>query len=321
MKTKIFIFLFYSMVFKITAFSQCGISLGNTSVSSQYTDNNIHVNVNWNVGHLYKWEEQKLCIWQTKCNEGENYIKILMALSTTNDINNLDISEVHSETHYHDADECISTQEGAICQRWRWFDCFWLNRTSSFDIPCDIADNQYKYLLVIVASGYDSYSYSNESSYQFFPLAISFDETNLILNDNVSENKFYAFSEEKITLNPGFEISTGKMFYGFTKTCNEARSVIKSNFVNDVTTDSSIKSFEEKNNCEEYLIYPNPTTGIVQFSETASKLKLLDLTGKLLLTKTNVNQLDLSSISNGTYIILIYNENNIPIFRHTLIKQ
>jgi len=52
------------------------------------------------------------------------------------------------------------------------------------------------------------------------------------------------------------------------------------------------------------LVYPNPTTGIVFMSEN-SNLELTDLTGKILLKRNNTNQLDISSLSAGMYLLSV----------------
>jgi hypothetical protein len=63
------------------------------------------------------------------------------------------------------------------------------------------------------------------------------------------------------------------------------------------------------------LIYPNPTNGIIQIrNELSSDANLIitDITGKLIiksqLSKLN-NQIDLSNIVNGLYLLIIQTEN------------
>ena len=57
-------------------------------------------------------------------------------------------------------------------------------------------------------------------------------------------------------------------------------------------------------------IYPNPTNGILKFDfagEHVQTIKILDLTGKIILEKANVNQtetIDLSNLVNGLYVVL-----------------
>jgi hypothetical protein len=50
------------------------------------------------------------------------------------------------------------------------------------------------------------------------------------------------------------------------------------------------------------MVYPNPTTGIL-FVTQKENLTLSDLSGKLLLEQKNTNQLDMSSLPAGMYLL------------------
>ncbi|WP_159086046.1 T9SS type A sorting domain-containing protein [Flavobacterium faecale] len=52
-------------------------------------------------------------------------------------------------------------------------------------------------------------------------------------------------------------------------------------------------------------VYPNPTTGIVTLgnSEEISSAKVYDLLGKVVKTFTNTNEINISDLNNGTYIL------------------
>jgi hypothetical protein len=55
------------------------------------------------------------------------------------------------------------------------------------------------------------------------------------------------------------------------------------------------------------MVYPNPTTGTL-FVTQKENLTLSDLTGKLLLEQKNTNQLDMSSLPAGMYLLHIGDE-------------
>ena len=72
----------------------------------------------------------------------------------------------------------------------------------------------------------------------------------------------------------------------------------------------------EKVNQNDILIYPNPTTGVlnIRSKENIKQIIISNITGKTILTNSNVNQttpIDLSGIKNGIYIITIKTDSGI----------
>jgi hypothetical protein len=63
--------------------------------------------------------------------------------------------------------------------------------------------------------------------------------------------------------------------------------------------------------------YPNPTQGIVYFSEYGDVI-VRDFVGKVLKTKKNVDQINLSNYANGTYYITIITQDQVS--HHLQIK-
>jgi hypothetical protein len=58
-----------------------------------------------------------------------------------------------------------------------------------------------------------------------------------------------------------------------------------------------------------FLLYPNPTTGIVNLSGMKfEKAEVYNIFGQLIITERNSMQFDLSSFDNGTYIVRIFNQ-------------
>ncbi|MHB9142981.1 MAG: T9SS type A sorting domain-containing protein, partial [Paludibacter sp.] len=70
-------------------------------------------------------------------------------------------------------------------------------------------------------------------------------------------------------------------------------------------------------NEEQIRFYPNPVQNIMYFSQKANLVEVIDIAGKLVLTDRNVNQINLSALQNGIYLIrlkLIENNNLIRKF-------
>jgi hypothetical protein len=59
-------------------------------------------------------------------------------------------------------------------------------------------------------------------------------------------------------------------------------------------------------------VYPNPTADIIYFEKTVSKIEIISLLGKALLTAHNTSECSLANLPNGTYIVRIAdNDGNI----------
>jgi hypothetical protein len=52
-------------------------------------------------------------------------------------------------------------------------------------------------------------------------------------------------------------------------------------------------------------IFPNPTTGIINISQSASQVELHSLTGELLMQAVNKQKIDISEYPNGVYILKV----------------
>lgn len=67
-------------------------------------------------------------------------------------------------------------------------------------------------------------------------------------------------------------------------------------------------------------IFPNPTSGLVQFSERMDQIELYDLRGKLILVDRNVEKVDISRNLNGTYIARLSKGVHVVFKKMVLIK-
>ena len=69
-------------------------------------------------------------------------------------------------------------------------------------------------------------------------------------------------------------------------------------------------------------MYPNPSSDLITFNRDISHLNILDLSGKLVLKKTNLTKLkpvNIADLKNGIYIVTIKNNNTSQSIK--LIKQ
>jgi hypothetical protein len=68
----------------------------------------------------------------------------------------------------------------------------------------------------------------------------------------------------------------------------------------------------EKFNDNSFSIYPNPASNIINIKGVTlgSKLSIYNVLGKLVLSKTTSNEIDLERLNRGVYIIKIRSQNN-----------
>ena len=68
-----------------------------------------------------------------------------------------------------------------------------------------------------------------------------------------------------------------------------------------------------------FELYPNPTTGMVNLSETASRVEIYDFSGRMVKAEENVNSIDLGSQAAGVYIFRI--TTNDSVFTQKVVKK
>jgi hypothetical protein len=69
-----------------------------------------------------------------------------------------------------------------------------------------------------------------------------------------------------------------------------------------------------------FVVFPNPTAGVVFFSETEN-VYLTNLMGQVLVSKTNVNFLDISAQPRGLYFLTFTNKLGQVLQRSKLVKE
>jgi len=82
--------------------------------------------------------------------------------------------------------------------------------------------------------------------------------------------------------------------------------VIPNNYINGET--SSLQETE----LEEIVFYPNPTKGLISFSKSIEKIEVVDISGKILLSFSNVREINIGDLPEGSYLLRLHsNENSV----------
>ena len=101
------------------------------------------------------------------------------------------------------------------------------------------------------------------------------------------------------------EGSDGHVTY-FGNTNSAIENINRStDFISELVCAESVSTSESK--ITNILIYPNPTTGVINLGETNLNVSLYDLQGRRLISKQNTSQLDLRSLNNGFYYLHVTN--------------
>ena len=66
---------------------------------------------------------------------------------------------------------------------------------------------------------------------------------------------------------------------------------------------TALKDVEEA----EYSFYPNPTNSKITFNAMFEKVEVIDLTGKCVLMFSNVKEINIEALSEGTYYLILHN--------------
>ncbi len=176
----------------------------------------------------------------------------------------------------------------------------------------------------------------NYSSMAFAPYQTGY--TNFTVNTskqleiNYEQRPYSSFSTVSWNNNQFF--STG-IFLNNTDTMREnSIGYIKIPLISGCTycrlkSDTSIQKNFEKNfeNQYDFIFYPNPSNGIVNFefknSEFFKSLEIYDIAGKIILQKEiykNEESLDLSNLSKGVYLYKIIKQNGNPIVEKFILQ-
>ncbi|MEC5167379.1 hypothetical protein RCH18_003134, partial [Flavobacterium sp. PL11] len=114
---------------------------------------------------------------------------------------------------------------------------------------------------------------------------------------------------------PSFTVATNSLsvgnhfLYVRVKNQNDSWSIVRKHMF---TVNEALSVNE--NLLREAMVYPNPTTGVfnikISNDESIQKVEIVDMSGKKVATVTeNTSQIDVSHLSNGTYILKVSNGN------------
>jgi mRNA degradation ribonuclease J1/J2 len=122
-----------------------------------------------------------------------------------------------------------------------------------------------------------------------------------------------------VSVNPTFDttinatINAGETYAEFGFNESEAGTYVQ-NLQTEFGCDSTITLVLSVNSSlleaeiEEISFYPNPTDSKVNFSQAIEKVEVIDLTGKTILTFTNVKTINIESLPAGAYYLRLTNE-------------
>ena len=92
------------------------------------------------------------------------------------------------------------------------------------------------------------------------------------------------------------------------------------------TIDASTLSVDDDTLQSEILLYPNPTSNLLKIRSTTSisKVQIYDLNGRIVKevkSENTINEIDISQLSSGIYIVRLANQNNSMISSRKIIKK
>lgn len=145
---------------------------------------------------------------------------------------------------------------------------------------------------------------------------ITFDAS--VTTVELTNNVIYDFAEGAFMNATGWLVNTGNQnidplfnnaaAYDFTLPTGSA--LITANIGDPRWFGTSTGLFDSKS--VSFKVYPNPTSDMIYFEKTVSKIEVISLLGKALFTAHNTSECSLASLAIGTYIIRITNnEGNI----------
>jgi hypothetical protein len=175
-----------------------------------------------------------------------------------------------------------------------------------------------------IANNKLSYSLTENDTVKTFKLYIVNEgNTNLLLNNVKINNPSISLSNNNSVLKPGYaEYISGKIIYNpnnrsYIDTLWYSYGNINHYILTDVTSNLSVNSIISN---ALPVLYPNPTSGIIYTKNFNEYIQVLDLEGKIIASYNNRNNIDLSSMSDGLYIIMTSNKNQIT-YQKVLVKH
>ncbi|MBQ5892298.1 MAG: T9SS type A sorting domain-containing protein [Bacteroidales bacterium] len=144
-------------------------------------------------------------------------------------------------------------------------------------------------------------------------------ETGVYTQTHTSVNGCDSIVTLTVSVNPTFDttinatINPGETYAEFGFNESEAGTYVQ-NLQTEAGCDSTITLILTVNSSlleteiEEISFYPNPTDSKVNFSQAIEKVEVIDLTGKAILTFSNVRTINIESLASGAYYLRLTND-------------
>ncbi len=125
------------------------------------------------------------------------------------------------------------------------------------------------------------------------------------INATIMQGETYNFNGQELS-EEGVYNATVLSVLGCEINLTVNLDVIPNNYTNGET--SSLQETE----LEEIVFYPNPTKGLISFSKTIEKIEVVDISGKILLSFSNVREINIGDLPEGSYLLRLHsNENSV----------
>lgn len=142
------------------------------------------------------------------------------------------------------------------------------------------------------------------------------DGTQTVLIDKVGADPstFHQWNQKNIKLTDYVSLTASMQVFVTTSDFDPDVNITEAGFDNFRITEGNILSIEEEISSEnELIIYPNPTSGLINFSEmiAAEDVLVMDLMGKVVWSSNSSNPIsviDVSSLPSSTYLIKTKNQ-------------
>jgi hypothetical protein len=103
---------------------------------------------------------------------------------------------------------------------------------------------------------------------------------------------------EALNVNDSFSFATGKIGLG-----SDSRLPLWQNFHFDLTSQTPTGIEQTVSDINDVVVYPNPASGVVYFSEPVAEMHWFTLQGQRVLSATDTNTLDVRSLPKGLYLV------------------
>ena len=125
------------------------------------------------------------------------------------------------------------------------------------------------------------------------------------INATITQGETYNFNGQELS-EEGVYNATVLSVAGCEINLTINLDVIPNNYTNGET--SSLQETE----VEEIVFYPNPTKGLISFSKTIERIEVVDISGKILLSFSNVREINIGDLPFGSYLLRLHsNENSV----------